>query len=46
MYAFSFGVGEVALYAIQELLERIEEAGEHELKGVPERWRIYRVVHG
>lgn len=23
-----------------------EDAGEHELKGVPERWRIYRVVEG
>jgi hypothetical protein len=21
-----------------------EEAGEHELRGVPERWRVYRVV--
>lgn len=21
-----------------------EDAGEHELKGVPERWRLYRVV--
>jgi class 3 adenylate cyclase len=21
-----------------------EEAGEHELKGVPDRWRLYRVV--
>ena len=21
-----------------------EDAGEHELKGVPERWRVYRVV--
>jgi class 3 adenylate cyclase/pimeloyl-ACP methyl ester carboxylesterase len=23
-----------------------EDAGEHELKGVPDRWRLYRVVHG
>ena len=23
-----------------------EEAGEHELKGVPDRWRLYRVVNG
>jgi class 3 adenylate cyclase len=23
-----------------------EEAGEHELKGVPDRWRLYRVVGG
>ena len=23
-----------------------EDAGEHELKGVPERWRLYRVVNG
>jgi class 3 adenylate cyclase len=23
-----------------------EDAGEHELKGVPERWRLYRVVSG
>ncbi len=22
-----------------------EDAGEHELKGVPDRWRLYRVVH-
>jgi class 3 adenylate cyclase len=22
----------------------LEEAGEHELKGVPDRWRLYRVV--
>ena len=22
-----------------------EDAGEHELKGVPERWRLYRVVN-
>ena len=22
----------------------IEDAGEHELKGVPDRWRLYRVV--
>ena len=22
---------------------RLEDAGEHELKGVPERWRLYRV---
>ena len=21
-----------------------EDAGEHELKGVPDRWRLYRVV--
>ena len=21
-----------------------EDAGEHELKGVPDRWRVYRVV--
>ena len=21
-----------------------EEAGEHELKGIPDRWRLYRVV--
>ena len=23
-----------------------EDAGEHELKGVPDRWRLYRVVDG
>jgi class 3 adenylate cyclase len=23
-----------------------EDAGEHELKGVPDRWRLYRVVSG
>jgi class 3 adenylate cyclase len=23
-----------------------EDAGEHELKGVPDRWRLYRVVGG
>jgi len=23
---------------------RREDAGEHELKGVPDRWRLYRVV--
>ena len=23
-----------------------QEAGEHELKGVPDRWRLYRVVDG
>jgi class 3 adenylate cyclase len=23
-----------------------EDAGEHELKGVPDRWRLYRVVNG
>jgi class 3 adenylate cyclase len=23
-----------------------EEAGEHELKGVPDRWRLYRVMSG
>jgi class 3 adenylate cyclase len=23
---------------------RFDDAGEHELKGVPERWRLYRVV--
>ena len=23
-----------------------EDAGEHELKGVPDRWHLYRVVHG
>jgi class 3 adenylate cyclase len=23
-----------------------EEAGEHELKGVPDRWRLYRAVVG
>ena len=23
-----------------------EEAGEHELKGMPDRWRLYRVVDG
>ena len=23
---------------------RFEDAGEHELKGVPDRWRLYRVV--
>jgi hypothetical protein len=22
----------------------LEDAGEHELKGVPDRWRLYRVV--
>jgi hypothetical protein len=22
----------------------LEDAGEHELKGVPARWRLYRVV--
>ena len=22
---------------------RFEDAGEHELKGVPDRWRLYRV---
>jgi class 3 adenylate cyclase len=25
---------------------RFEDAGEHELKGVPERWRLYRVISG
>ena len=25
---------------------RFDEAGEHELKGVPERWRLYRVATG
>jgi pimeloyl-ACP methyl ester carboxylesterase len=24
---------------------RFEDAGEHELKGVPDRWRLYRLVH-
>ena len=24
--------------------QRFEDAGEHELKGVPDRWRLYRVV--
>jgi class 3 adenylate cyclase len=24
---------------------KFEDAGEHELKGVPDRWRLYRVVH-
>lgn len=23
-----------------------EDAGEHELKGVPDRWHVYRVVRG
>ena len=23
-----------------------EDAGEHELKGVPDRWHLYRVVSG
>jgi hypothetical protein len=23
---------------------RFDDAGEHELKGVPDRWRLYRVV--
>jgi class 3 adenylate cyclase len=23
-----------------------EDAGEHELKGVPDRWRLYRVMSG
>jgi len=23
-----------------------EDAGEHELKGVPDRWRLYQVVNG
>ena len=23
-----------------------EDAGEHELKGVPDRWRLFRVVAG
>jgi class 3 adenylate cyclase len=23
-----------------------EDRGEHELKGVPDRWRLYRVVSG
>jgi class 3 adenylate cyclase len=23
-----------------------EDAGEHELKGVPDRWRLYRVIGG
>ena len=23
-----------------------EEGGDHELKGVPDRWRLYRVVAG
>jgi hypothetical protein len=23
-----------------------EDAGEHELKGVPDRWRLYRVLPG
>jgi class 3 adenylate cyclase len=23
-----------------------EDAGEHELKGVPDRWRLYRVISG
>jgi class 3 adenylate cyclase len=23
---------------------RFEDAGEHELKGIPDRWRLYRVV--
>ncbi len=23
-----------------------EDTGEHELKGVPDRWRLYRVVDG
>ncbi len=23
-----------------------EDAGEHELKGVPDRWHLYRVVNG
>ena len=22
----------------------LEDAGEHELKGVPDRWRLYRVI--
>ena len=25
---------------------RFEDVGEHELKGVPDRWRLYRVVSG
>jgi len=24
---------------------RVEDDGEHDLKGVPERWRLYRVVN-
>jgi hypothetical protein len=24
----------------------LEDAGEHELKGVPDRWRLYQVVSG
>jgi class 3 adenylate cyclase len=23
-----------------------EDAGEHDLKGVPERWRLYRIADG
>jgi hypothetical protein len=27
-----------------EIRYTIGDAGEHELKGVPDRWRLYRVV--
>jgi class 3 adenylate cyclase len=47
--AAAAGVGEVLISrTVKDLVagsgQSLEDVGEHDLKGVPDRWRLYRVI--